>query len=120
MSVDVRCMIPFCMQPPATSLDAQVLCVPHFIDHCYAHLDGWAGQRSFSKETGEEAFVRSFLQQCVRRTVDLCVPAKHLDNLERAKLFDILLRVSEVASKLPPTAAEMAALSKDRLAAQAH
>ena len=103
MSEHVSCTVPLCGEPGATELNGQVLCLAHFIVECYGQLDACADQKFFSIDPSTEASMQTFLRQCLRCVVDLCLTRDDLDNLERARLFDILLRGGEVAAKrLPP------------------
>jgi len=80
-------------------LEGQFLCLTHFISHCYERLEEC--RRAPFRETSAaqaEADLR-FLRECSERAANLVPPVRGLPNLERARLFDILLWASELLAK---------------------
>ena len=80
-----------------STLDLHFLCVDHFITHSYERLNRltpipFAGQKDADIED-------RFLQQCSDQAANLLRPFRGLDNLDRARLFDILLWSSELLAK---------------------
>jgi len=80
-------------------LELRFYCVDHFIAHCYQGLSQ-CEPFPFADENEAAADSRDrFLQQCSDQAANLLRPLKGLDNLDRARLFDILLWSSELLAK---------------------
>ncbi len=95
----IRCGREQCGHPAMCTIDLRFFCVDHFITHCYERLDQFS-PAPFARrndETPESA--DRFLQQCSDQAANLLRPLRGLDNLERARLFDMLLWASELLSK---------------------
>jgi hypothetical protein len=95
---NIRCAVPFCKESAATSFCSQVLCVTHFISRCYERLDSFESLKGVMLTREGAASLRDFLIECSQRTMDICLSRDNLDNLDRARLLDILLRVTDIAS----------------------
>lgn len=95
------CCTSGCGSPAVAQLDVRALCRTHFIGACYGHIDEytrWLDENRM-RETNTEQ-VRRFLSECTRQATELSQSIKDLDNLERARLLDILLRASELGKHL--------------------
>ena len=109
-----------CGRLSATVLDIRPLCREHFIASCYLHLDEYGRllEESRYRDTTTE-LVRRFLSDCTRHAADLAQTARDLDNLERARLLDILLRAGELSRHLRRSPRKVASfpvvLSSDKL-----
>lgn len=101
-------------------LDVRPLCREHFIASCYTNLDEYGRllEESRYRDTTTE-LVRRFLSDCTRHAADLAQTARDLDNLERARILDILLRAGELSRHLRRSARKVATipvmLSSDKL-----
>jgi hypothetical protein len=87
--------------PPAALFGGQFYCRGHFIETCYARLDFCADllrTRSFSNQISEE--MRRFIAECTQQAARLSETANHLDNIERARLLDILFYASDIGSHM--------------------
>lgn len=73
-------------------LEHSPLCLSHFIEACYERLDGcgekWAA--------GNAGAVDRFLCECSQQAVTLLLLSDALSNMERARLFDIMLWANEL------------------------
>ncbi len=95
------CAIPGCERPSAAELETRALCRSHFIAHCYDLFDKyshWLEENRF-RDTNLE-LVRRFLCQCTQQATEISHKAADLDNLERARLLDVLLRAAEMGKLL--------------------
>ena len=96
-----NCSIPGCLHPVSASLEVRAFCREHFIQACYEQVDlymRWLEENRYSDTTSEA--VRHFLSECSRQVTELAHGEKGLDNLERARLLDILLRTVEMGQQL--------------------
>jgi len=90
-----------CATPAVTVLEGRSLCREHFITTCYDQIENYLRQmqgQGFREATAES--LRSFLLSCTRQAIDLAQGLDDLENLERARLLDILMRASELARHL--------------------
>jgi hypothetical protein len=95
------CSITGCERPPAAELDVRPLCRSHFISTCYELFDEysrWLEENRF-RETNTE-LVRRFLCQCTQQATEISHNVADLENLERARLLDLLLRATELGKLL--------------------
>lgn len=101
MAQSLVCAVPGCERPSAAELEERGLCRGHFIAHCYELFDKyshWLEENRF-RDTNIE-LVRRFLCQCTQQATEISHNAGDLDNLERARLLDVLLRAAEVGKLL--------------------
>ena len=114
------CSCSGCGRTSATVLDIRPLCREHFITSCYGNLDEYSRllDESRYRDTTTE-LVRRFLTDCTRRAVDLAQATRDLDNLERARILDILLRATDLCRQLRRSPRKIAnipiKLSSDKL-----
>lgn len=101
MSRNQTCVSGNCGRNASAALDVRALCREHFILACYSDLDEYGRllEESRYRDTTTE-LVRRFLSECTRQTADLAQTTRDLDNLERARLLDILLRAGELSRHL--------------------
>jgi hypothetical protein len=88
-----------CGRPAMCCLELKHLCVDHFIARCYERLNECNANRFSDSDEGASISVDRFLLSCAQQAAGLVHPMRGLDNLERARLFDILLWSSELAAK---------------------
>lgn len=100
-TVDSSCRHPGCEHPAAARLRGESYCRVHFLEVCYQRMDAYrqwcVGQ---SLEVVDPAEVREFIADCSREAADLAHTSRDLDNLERARLLDLLLSAAELGSVL--------------------
>jgi hypothetical protein len=95
------CSITGCERPPAAELDVRPLCRSHFISTCYELFDEytrWLEDNRFRDSNTE--LVRRFLCQCTQQATEISNNVADLENLERARLLDLLLRATELGKLL--------------------
>jgi len=98
-----NCSLDSCADPVVTCFAQRELCLHHFLSRCYEDLDRFAlsGRGSQVDHSGSAA-LKAFVEECSRRALEVSLQCPHLDNLQRGRLLDILLRASEL---LPETSA---------------
>lgn len=95
------CSVTGCERPPAAELDVRPLCRSHFISTCYELFDEysrWLEENRFRDSNME--LVRRFLCQCTQQATEISHNVVDLDNLERARLLDLLFRATELGKLL--------------------
>ena len=95
------CDMTDCSHPSALRLEERPLCIAHFIAVGYERIDECTRAVSDHRfqETGAESLWQ-FLVECIEHAADLTQQAEQLDNLQRARLFDILLRAADLSRHL--------------------
>src|SRR5271163_2173326 len=94
-----RCDTGNCGRPAMCSLELKHVCVDHFIARCYERLNECSANRFAYPDDAASVSIDRFLLSCAQQAAGLVHPMRGLDNLERARLFDILLWESELAAK---------------------
>jgi hypothetical protein len=80
-------------------LEPKHVCVDHFIARCYERLNECSANRFADLDEAASVSIDRFLLSSAQQAEGLVHPMRGLDNLERARLFDILLWASELAAK---------------------
>jgi hypothetical protein len=95
----ILCHRESCNSTATCFLENRFLCVTHFISHCYERLEECHANPYGGPDAAcNQADVR-FLRECCERAANLVPPARGLENLERARLFDIFLWASDLLAK---------------------
>ncbi len=101
MDERIECSISGCLKPPAALLGSQFFCRGHFVITCYTRLDFCAEllrTRTFTGRMSEE--MRKFVGECTQQAARLSETANNLNNIERARLLDILFYASDLGSHM--------------------
>lgn len=95
----IRCHRDSCDATAICFLENRFLCVTHFISYCYERLEECRSAPLGDAEPARALANVRFLRECSERAANLVPPARGLPNLERARLFDILLWASELLTQ---------------------
>lgn len=95
----IRCHDDSCRSMAICFLEGRFVCLMHFISHCYERLEECHTSTFRGSGAAEAETDMRFLRECCERAANLVDPARGLDNLERARLFDIFLWASELLAK---------------------
>lgn len=95
----IHCDTESCGLPAICSVEFHFFCIGHFIAHCYDRLEECAKLPVVCTTEKLGKSVDRFLQECSQQAANLVDPIRGLDNLERARLFDIFLWASELSAK---------------------
>ena len=106
MNTRRSCSADSCVDPAVTVFAQQELCLNHFVARCYEDLErldrkGRCPRTNYS----DVASLKSFVDECSRRALEVSLSCEHLDNLQRGRLLDILLWAGELCP-LEPTPPE--------------
>jgi hypothetical protein len=97
-SKPIRCDADHCGRPAMSTVDLHFLCVDHFISYSYERLNRCRPIPFSDLDNRATEANERFLQQCSDQAANLLRPMRGLDNLDRARLFDILLWASELVT----------------------
>lgn len=88
-----------CGQQAVCSLEQRFFCLAHFISHSYQRL-GQCKTSPFEASHDEKSESDSkFLRECAQRVIQLAQSSVEIDNLNRARIYDIFLWACELTSK---------------------
>jgi len=92
-----------CSRPVVVTFRAEALCLDHFCTRCYEFLDGIDRCQQLNQAAPDSAVEHVLIaDECARRALDICMSATILNNLERARLLDILLWCGDISSAQRP------------------
>ncbi len=107
-----KCGVTGCDQAFVASLEGEALCREHFISVCYARLGQYDEMRKGSGlGIADTETVRRFIHECIRQADGLEHSVQGLDNLDRAKLLNIILAASELGRHLRRSPRKVAAIA---------
>jgi hypothetical protein len=93
----IRCDDCSSRQAAVCSVELRFFCMHHFVAYCYQRLR--ESERTLSaRQSGES--VRGFLRECATQAAKLLLLGEELQNIERARLFDIMLWSNELLHAL--------------------
>lgn len=111
MASTEQCTSSGCNQTAAAWLEGEALCREHFISACYQRLDRYDEIR---KTTGLRASdtesARRFIHECTRSADEIEHTEQNLENLDRAKLLQIILSATELGRHLRRSPRKVAAI----------
>lgn len=91
----IACDVSGCPQPAISWMDFRFLCIGHLVSHCYDRLE----ELEHAGTARPTELQSGFLDECSARIAALLVTHTALENLERARLLDILLWANELDRK---------------------
>lgn len=95
-----------CSEHAVSWIDFRFLCVGHLVSHCYDRLEEYERAGSAPRaatEEGKSSAGPSFLEDCPAKIASLLITHTGLENIERARLLDILLWANELDRKRRPS-----------------
>lgn len=93
----IRCDDCSSRQAAVCSVELRFFCMHHFVAYCYQRLE--ESEKALSGRQSRES-VRGFLRECATQAAKLLLLGEELQNIERARLFDIMLWSNELLNKL--------------------
>jgi len=83
-------------QAAVCSVELRFFCMNHFVDYCYQRLTEC--EKALGAGRRREP-VRGFLRECATQAAKLLLIGRELQNVDRARLFDIMLWANELFYK---------------------
>ncbi len=97
----MHCTSPECSATAVSILQQRPYCAHHLFEVCYQKLDYYLhGLQDHTLQESDDRALRDFLAESTNVLTDLATSTVALDNLARARLLDLLLRVSELGQHL--------------------
>jgi hypothetical protein len=92
-----------CSRPVTTTLCEEALCLDHFCSRSYEMLNAMDKRNRLNAASlSPTADQIKIADECARKTLDICMSKMLLNNLERARLLDILLWCGDVVNSSEP------------------
>ena len=97
MLEDNICAVDFCEAAAVASLAQQDFCLNHFIELCYENLQRIDPRaQKMGRVNLDLASLRSFIEECSHRALEVALHCDDISNLQRGRLLDILLWAGEL------------------------
>ena len=107
-----HCNIADCNQDAASSLGGEALCREHFISHCYAKLERYNEiRKGHGMSIAEEEAIQQFVCECSRQANEIKNVTVDLNNLERARLLDIIEEANDLGRHLRRSSRKTASIA---------
>jgi len=99
MQTSAACFFAGCSRPVVAIFRHESLCLDHFCSKSYEFLDS-VNQHLQSNSTSPSGTSEQLrvADECARKALDICLSKMILNNLERARLLDILLWSGDIVS----------------------
>ena len=98
MADSQSCQRTACSRPAVTFFRNETLCIEHFCTRCYQLLES-VDQRNSNGPSREFTAEHAILaDECARRAIDVCLSASAPNNLDRARLLDIVLWCGDIST----------------------
>jgi len=92
-----ECSLDSCQDPAVIHFAQRELCLHHFLFRCYEDLDRLdARTRGSQLDRSGAATLKGFVEECSQCALEVSLTCERLDNLQRARLLDILLWAGEL------------------------
>jgi hypothetical protein len=89
----IRCDECASRQAAVCSVEFRFFCMNHFVDYCYRRLTEC--ENALGNGQRREP-IRGFLRECATQAAKLLLIGRELQNVDRARLFDIMLWANEL------------------------
>jgi hypothetical protein len=100
-STEQRCCVENCQAESIIVLGTNPFCLQHFISHCYDWLDQLdPAVRDRSNDAADVPRIKAMIEECSNRALLVSLRCETLNNLDRSRLLDILLRCSDLLYSL--------------------
>ena len=108
----IPCESAQCSERAVSWVDFRFFCIDHLVSHCYDRLEEYERAGALQKlwsDSPQNQLSARFLEECAARIATLLITHPTLENIERARLLDILLWANELdrkrrSTQFPPSA----------------
>lgn len=99
MRREQNCSEESCRGVAVATLAAKDLCLEHFLSRCYEQLSRLDPRNGGGPVSGSNATqLRAFVEECSCSALDVSLRCQNLNNLQRARLLDILLWTGDLSA----------------------
>jgi hypothetical protein len=97
----IRCEFMYCARSAVLRLDRRFFCLEHLVKHCHQRLAACQRESCRNLVPANEATVSNdcFLEECTSTVAGFLMGRPELENIDRARLLDVLLWAAELDSK---------------------
>jgi hypothetical protein len=97
----IRCEFPHCVRSAVLRLDCRLFCLEHLVSHCHKRLEACQQEICRNLVPTEDTVAKNncFLEECTSRVAGFLMGRPELQNIDRARLLDVLLWAAELDGK---------------------
>ncbi len=97
----IRCDMKDCLQSAVMRIDFHLFCLDHVVEHCHERLQKCQQEVGRSLAPPGDAISEnySFLRECTSSIAGFLIARSELQNIDRARLLDIMLWSAELDEK---------------------
>ena len=97
----IRCDSQDCSRAAVLRLDFHLLCLDHLVEHCYKRLETCQQEvcRNFVPTEDVLESNNTFLEECTSKLAGFLMARTELQNIDRARVLDVLLWAVELDAK---------------------
>lgn len=96
MPANKRCRFAACQEYGITAVGDEDLCCDHFVQRCYEFLEQIDSERAKSgSDIFHSAHLKYAVNSCLQGALEVSLKSETLDNLQKARLLDIMLWAGE-------------------------
>jgi hypothetical protein len=94
----IRCDSPACSHPAILRFGIDSFCLDHLVAHCHKRLETYQQQtsRHIVLPDQSQISVDRFLEECTSKVTALLMARPQFENIDRARLLDVLLWAAEL------------------------
>lgn len=110
----IRCEFAHCARSAVLRLDCRLFCLEHLVSHCLKRLEACQKEICRNLVPADDAVVRNncFLEECTSTVAGFLMGRPELENIDRARLLDVLLWAAELDGKYGRPAPHCRAVAK--------
>jgi hypothetical protein len=97
----IRCDFQGCSQSAILRLDRRLYCLDHLVAHCLERLEACQRQICWNAAPADNIVTSNecFLEECTSKVAGFLIGRPGLQNIDRARLLDVLLWAAELDGK---------------------
>ncbi len=97
----IRCDFQDCAQAAILRLDLHLFCLDHLISHCHQRLEACQAEICRNVMPADDTVESNncFLEECTSRLAGFLMARPELQNIDRARVLDVMLWAAELDGK---------------------